>query len=383
MRRSRLVVAVCCSAVLAACKESAAPVPGPSLAIVSGDSQSALTGDTVTLPLRVRVTDAADNAVAGAVVAWWTANGSFVTTQTTSDADGNASATLVAGNDPANGTVVVTAGSGSAASTVNFSLHVLDRCAFPTDLTIGATVTGTISPFDCGAVGDGSRLDAFTFTTAGTERVRFTMTSDSMNPYIWIKKGDRIAAINDNRADGDSNSAVSVILPAGAWTMWANTLRPADFGVYQLVTQAEGLDVADCELAFVFPGTTTAQTLPAAACTIPGLPSTVTDFYGIVVHSLDTVTVTATAAGFAAHTQFIINGQLDADHTASGPGQPASVKFGVPAGAAGWIVVAVSASGGANAGGAYSLTLTKSGPNPAPFAVRRVAPTTLRGFTRP
>lgn len=359
---------------LAACKETSGP-DGRQLLIISGDSQAVLTADTLDLPLIVRVVDAQGNGVAGVPITWSSGNVTFLARETTTGPNGTATATMYAGNTPAGGGVLVTAGSGDIlVGAVDFFVRILDRCDFPTALTIGSTVSGTLARYDCAAIGDGSFLDPYTFTTTAVTRVQFGMTG-TFDTYLWVMNGSRVIGVNDDRAPDDTDALISVLLPADDWIVWANSYDTAVVGSYQLQSTTQPEDLADCDRIWIATGVTTNQTLPAAACSLYNLPSTISDFYPLFVGGGDTIAFTVTAAGFAARSQIFVNGGAASDVTASGAGQPAVAAFGVPAGAFGSIVLVASSGSGGDAGGSYTMTLARSGPNPSPLQVvpRRTA----------
>lgn len=358
---------------LAACKDSAGP-DGRQLLIISGDSQTVLTADTLDLPLIVRVVDAEGNGVAGVPITWSSGNVTFLTRETTTGPNGTATATMYAGNTPAGGGVLATAGSGDIlVGAVDFFVRILDRCDFPTALTIGTSVNGTLARYDCAAIGDGSYLDPYTFVTTGVTRVQFGMTG-TFDTYLWVLNGSRVIGVNDDRAPNDTNALISVLLPADDWIVWANSYDTAVVGSYQLQSTAQPEDLADCDRIWIATGLTSTQTLPAAACSLYNLPSTVSDFFPLFVGGGDTIAFTVTAAGFAARAQIFVNGSAASDVTAPGVGQPAVAAFGVPAGAFGSIVLAASSGSGADAGGTYTMTVARSGPNPSPLQPARRRP---------
>jgi hypothetical protein len=219
---------------------------------------------------------------------------------------------------------------------------------------------GTIVQYDCAPVGDGSYVDNFVFTTAATQRVRFAMTSSVVNSYLWVRQGVRTAAIDDDSSIGTQNAAVSVVLPAGSWQVWANTRFGGEFGPYQLVSAAQTLDVESCQVIWAAPGIAdAAQTLPATACTMPNDSALVSDVYWVFVGGGDTIRVRATAAGFAARVRIYVNDVLQSAGNATGAGQPAQASFTVPGGSYGAIAFGVSSSSGTDANGAYALTLSR------------------------
>lgn len=88
-----------------------------------GDGQTGRTGQTLPQPMRIHVTDTANNSLQNVPLAWKVTQGtatlSAVTTQT--DVNGNGSATITLGGTPGTVTIQVTAGTGSTAPTATFT----------------------------------------------------------------------------------------------------------------------------------------------------------------------------------------------------------------------------------------------------------------------
>jgi hypothetical protein len=88
-----------------------------SVAIVSGDNQSAPVNSPLPAPLVVKVTDQVGNAVVGTSVNFTAGTGTITGSPATTDANGNASATYTTGATP--GPVTITAIAGAASRTFN------------------------------------------------------------------------------------------------------------------------------------------------------------------------------------------------------------------------------------------------------------------------
>jgi uncharacterized protein (TIGR03437 family) len=91
------------------------------VSIVTGDQQTAITGQQFSQPLTVRVTDANNNALSGIPVTFTVTSGSAILSSptATTDANGQAQVTITAGSGTGN--IVVTAGAGSG-SVATFNL---------------------------------------------------------------------------------------------------------------------------------------------------------------------------------------------------------------------------------------------------------------------
>ncbi|MDH3495884.1 MAG: Ig-like domain-containing protein [Gemmatimonadota bacterium] len=129
-KTARVLVALVCGGLGAACDETPTAVVEPSLEGVSGAGQSAVVGAMLAEPLVVRVRDAAGAPVAGQTVAWRAAPGGIAPASSPTDADGLARATVTLG--PAAGTQTFVARLGS--DSVTFA--AIARPDAPTALAI-------------------------------------------------------------------------------------------------------------------------------------------------------------------------------------------------------------------------------------------------------
>lgn len=132
---TRFVPVVLAVAFVAACRSSETPIPRTptTLAIVSGSNQTGDLATALAAPLVVRALDAAGRAVSGVAIAWTvTGGGSVSPVATTTDAQGQASATWTLGATPGTQTATATSSaiSGAAASFIAGN---------------GPTITGTVS----------------------------------------------------------------------------------------------------------------------------------------------------------------------------------------------------------------------------------------------
>lgn len=94
--------------------ETAVVGPPASVAILSGDNQSAAVGSALPQALKVKVTDQVGNAVSGTAVTFTAPSGTFTGSPATTDSSGNASVNYTAGTVAGPVTITATAGSVSA-----------------------------------------------------------------------------------------------------------------------------------------------------------------------------------------------------------------------------------------------------------------------------
>jgi adhesin/invasin len=99
----------------------ATPGAPASIAIVSGNNQSAQVGLALPAALVVKVTDASGNAVAAGIAVTWSATNGTIPQSTTTDAQGQTSASLTLGTVAGAATATATIGSGATAKSVTFA----------------------------------------------------------------------------------------------------------------------------------------------------------------------------------------------------------------------------------------------------------------------
>ncbi len=360
MKPVRWTAAALVAAVVAtsACREAAAPSATIVLKL-AGDSQVGFPGDTLPLPITVRVADVVGAPQPGILVRFEGLNAIVGRDSARTDANGVASTSVIMGLVPF---FAVGVKAYVGLSNVTFHMALENPCNYPTDLLLGATTSGTLTDRDC-AMGDGTYVDAYRFTLDSTVRVRFTMSAAApLDPFLFVRDTTGWTLATNNNADTASHdAAVDILLPAGRFDVLANTLLSGQLGPYQLATSVSGSDIASCVPTFVRAGISVAETLPDSACKSPDDSLRVADHFRLVAVSGDTLTATALAAGFAAQLTLFANHQPVATATASAAGQPARVTYVVPANLYGAYVIEASAAGGGNTGGAYRLTVGRSG----------------------
>lgn len=102
-------------------------------------------------------------------------------------------------------------------------------------LRYGQTVNGELTDADR-TLEDGSKFDEYTFTGNAGDRIVISMGSGTFDTYLKLlsPSGDEVAS-NDDRADGDTDSEISVTLPSsGTFKIWANAYESGSTGRYTL-----------------------------------------------------------------------------------------------------------------------------------------------------
>jgi uncharacterized protein (TIGR03437 family) len=117
-----------------------------SITKVSGDNQSAVTGQPFAQPLQVRLVDAAGAGAAGASVSFAVTSGSATLSQqtVTADAQGNASVQVTAGSSV--GPVIVSVTAGSLSASFNLTVRTPGPVFTAADVLNGASFQPGISP---------------------------------------------------------------------------------------------------------------------------------------------------------------------------------------------------------------------------------------------
>ena len=172
------------------------------LSIISGDSQSGATGDTLTNPFVVEVRYGSDIPLAGLTVTFTvlTGGGTLSATTGTTDANGQAESTLTLGGDPGSNTVEVSAE--NSAETVTFSAEAVSPPPTPTTLSSISggeqdELTGgtSMDPFVVEVIDqDGNPLEGVTVTFTiladdGSMRTTTVPTDESGRAEITLPPG--------------------------------------------------------------------------------------------------------------------------------------------------------------------------------------------------
>jgi hypothetical protein len=107
-----------------------------------------------------------------------------------------------------------------------------------TPISFGQTVNGALSTSDC-PLGEGSYVDAYSFSGTTGQRISILMTSSAFDTYLYLLNPDgSVLAINDD-GGGVTNSRIppggSLTLPTtGSYTILANSFDAGATGAYSL-----------------------------------------------------------------------------------------------------------------------------------------------------
>lgn len=222
--------------------------------------------------------DAAGSALPGRSFTWTSATPTIATVSSTG---------VVAGI--ASGTAQITAAADGVigSATVAVTIPVSARCDATTPISIGQSVTGTITSTDC-RLADTSYADKYVLMLSESTPVRVSMIG-TVDAYLILQDAASGAIIaEDDDGNGSTNARIEQVVPAGRYVIVATTFGPNDFGDYQLaVTPGSSACLAATPLGS---DATIAGTLATSACLLPD--SSYADRYTLTVPKRTILNVT-------------------------------------------------------------------------------------------
>jgi hypothetical protein len=276
MRLARRLAVACLSLSLGlACGgDGGSPIVPSSIAIVEGNNQSALPGESLAVRLRVSVTGSNSQPLSGAAVAWSVAAGSAALAQASTNTDVNGVATnkvtmgVNAGPISINATVT-----GVAPAT--FTATALDPCDIPQAAvphTIGSTVNAALTSFDCRFAGP-FFTDFYRVTLPAQQSFNITQHAVFDTYMEFYHTSGPFIAINDDQQPGvNTDARISVIAAAGAYFIVASSFDSVTTGAYGLITATTPEALTGCPTDEILPwltrGVALSQQLQAADCAI-------------------------------------------------------------------------------------------------------------------
>lgn len=106
-------------------------------------------------------------------------------------------------------------------------------------VSVGGSVSGGLATTDC-AFEDGSFYDAYSLVLTSQRTVTIDMGSASFDTYLFLLD-DQFGLVQENddvdTANGNTDSRISVTLPAGTYYIVANSYLSAQTGAYTLSVQ--------------------------------------------------------------------------------------------------------------------------------------------------
>jgi hypothetical protein len=308
--RHRAILVVALLLLSLACSESTGPsapsITPRELQVIAGDNQTALRGDDLRDPLRVRVLGSDGQPLPGATVQWALTQGQATLSHTESITSSTGHAETRVTNIATVGAVVVRARvqavvADTASITGEFSITALDPCLISSmpPYELGNPVAGVLRPFDCKLDGE-SLWDFYVFRLATQQAVTMRLWSDSFVPEVGLWTLDdalgRGAVFNPEGPE----APMKAILAPGAYLVAATSFDVGGTGPYELSISAASGD-AGCDLVFVVRGITTTEELASTDCRREG-PEPSASFYEdsfwLVLYDDERVTVSQSSTHF-------------------------------------------------------------------------------------
>ena len=253
-------------------------------------------------------------------------------------------------------TISVTTDFGTALGTYELTVDVAPPCTPGTDLVLGETVTGDLSPSDC--TDFGLPADSFGITLTEETAISIHLKSPDFEPFLILRdaNGLDIAIGFDEMRDG--NARIRQSLSAGSYALFAATFSFPPEGSYQLTVSEV---VCDDSQAIDF-GQTVTGTLDTDDCLRPG--GAFQESWGLVLANDTTARIDLESVAFDA---FLVlkdsDGNILATDDDGGTGLNSRIDRALTAGT----YEIVASAFGTGQTGAYELTVDV--PPPATAAV--------------
>ena len=213
--------------------------------------------------------DASGTALTGRIFTWTSVSPAIATVSASGVVNGIAS-----------GTAQITASADGVIGTaaVAVTIPVSARCDATTPITVGQTVTGTITSTDC-RLADTSYADKYVLTLTESAPIRIAMIG-TVDAYLVLQDAVSGAVIaEDDDGNKATNARIEQVIPAGRYVIVATTFGPNDFGDYSLdVSRGSSACLAATPIGS---DAAISGTLAATACVLPD--SSYTDRYTLTV----------------------------------------------------------------------------------------------------
>ena len=162
----------------------------------------------------------------------------------------------------------------------------------PNEVVIGTLASGDCTVDELFGTGDPSFIDLYSLTLPGPGELTVALDSSDFDAVVVLMDPTLTNVIaEDDDSGGNSNALLSVSLPAGSYTLLANSFSPVDPGTYTLTTSCSGCtaDLAASVLpssrsvqvddsATVFATVINTLTTVASSCGIAPLSNVAADF---------------------------------------------------------------------------------------------------------
>lgn len=261
------------------------------LAKMAGDNQSAKAGEAVSVPPKVRVTDAYGNAVGGVTVTFTVASGggSISGAAPVTDTSGEASVgSWTLGPAPSGDVTNTLTATVSGISPVTFVATALDPCTVSSAYSLHTSISGTLATTDCQFV-DGSFVDFYSTTVQPAQAVQFSLSSAQFDTYLLIQDSTGTVIAESDDVGTSTNSSLRILMTPGSYFIAANGFGPEDLGDYALSSTAASTTVTGCSLVFTTRRLLLTQHVTSSDCNASGYYY---DEYIITLKAGQSVTIT-------------------------------------------------------------------------------------------
>jgi hypothetical protein len=248
--------------------------PAPQAASVTGiagDSQTAPTGGPLAFPLSFTALGSNGQPVQGVHVTWTStpANGvTFVPVSAVSDVNGIVSTNVRAGATP--DTVLIQAQVPGVQQPVAFHVIVFDPCRTAVLHTLGTSVNGTLTTFDC-KLGTTFKYyyDFYGLSLSTQTGVTINMSAN-FDTYLDVYKDlstqlDYVG-YQDDISPTNLNSRFQAILAPGQYIIGANSADTLVTGPYTLASAARPQTIDNCEEVWVNRGVVINDNISTTDC---------------------------------------------------------------------------------------------------------------------
>lgn len=288
--------AVAGAAVLGCGSDSSGP-SAASVTGVAGDNQTGPKGASLAVPLSFTALGPDGFPIEGVTVTWSATPAgaaAFAPPSGPTDSNGVASANVVLGTTIG---VITMQASLNGVSPVVYHATVLDPCETFTPYTVGETVTGALTTFDC--LRAQWYYDYYTVALApGQHSLRFTMhgSGNLADAFLDLyNAGEQIVAFDDDSIlglQGARNSQLDVILPGNtSYIIGANSFDPFVTGNYILSSETRAANMNGCREVWVLRGVTVTDSIKTTDCADSSVTTKYYDVARIVVFSPSVLTI--------------------------------------------------------------------------------------------
>lgn len=335
--------------------------PDSNAANIAANSSTALTASPGAAVLElpsVLVSDASGAPLAGAHVTFSVTSGGGTVSGGSATTNASGIATVgswTLGANPGTNTLVARIGS---LPVVTFTASGSNPCDNVPVHTLGSSTDGQLLVTDC-TLSDGSFVDFYSVNLPAAGTYIFTQKSNEFDSYIaMLAQTGALVGVNDDSANSLTNrsSLLKVLVPAGSYTIAANSFLAKEVGHYTLASVASSAHVTNCEDAFVVVGITSPQSLQATDCNVGGAGS-YSDDYVILLNAGQMLTLTMSSTNLDSFLEIYADGSGmpiasndDIDETT----KDARLVFTAPAPGAFYVVKAKSTAAGVTGG--YTLS---------------------------